>query len=136
MNQQTASRPASKAVQIVKDGPLNQADRGVNATTATVVVGVVSGLVIAAIAAVLLRRKSARMPARAAFEDLASLLRLSRSEQETVRQMAAAGGIIEPVALLVSADKMREAAQAYLRIAAGSDISTRTQRLLTKVHGN
>ena len=132
MYQQQISRPVAKPVHLVKGAPAPQVEES---SSAGVVVGVVFGLVVAAVAGVLLRRKSARRPSRAAFEDLAGLLRLSRTEREIVREMAAAGGIIEPVALLVSAEKMREAAQAYLRIAGGSN-PAQTQRVLAKVHGN
>ena len=125
-----ATPPAPATKLVPSSTPLESSE----GATEWLVVGVVIGLVAAAVAAVMLRRRCTSR--RGAFEDLAGLLRLSRVEQDTVRQMAAAGGVVEPVALLVSAEKMREAAQAYLQIAAGADTPTRTQRLLTKVHGN
>ncbi len=136
MYQQQISRSVAKPVQVVKQLPPQPEQAGESDATAAIVVGVVFGLVIAAVAGVLLRRKTARRPGRAAFEDLAGLLRLSRTEREIVREMAVAGGVVEPVALLVSAEKMREAAQAYLRIAVGPHTSTQAQRVLSKVHGN
>src|SRR6188768_1033072 len=75
MYQQQISRPVAKPVHLVKGAPAPQVEE--NSSSAAVVVGVVFGLVVAAVAGVLLRRKSARRPSRAAFEDLAGLLRLS-----------------------------------------------------------
>src|SRR6185436_1920064 len=87
MYQQQISRPVAKPVHLVKGAPAPQVEES---SSSAVVVGVVFGLVVAAVAGVLLRRKSARRPSRAAFEDLAGLLRLSRTEREIVREMAAA----------------------------------------------
>lgn len=133
MQNQARPQAKSKAVQIVKSGPTT--DESSLGSTLAVVGLVMVTLSLAAALGWWLRHRRVRPHGEQAFGDLAALLRLSRQEQETVRKMAKASGITEPVALLVSHEAMREAAQAYLRLAAQGDAQTQAATVLAKVHG-